>query len=181
MAIKPVVTIKNTTTQLTWVLRLGNESQLRQMYQVNPTGVGRPVAVAIVPVKGTGPTQGSRSQLYIYPITDQEYTFQLPYYINPDYLNGAFPFPYGGAQHAETIRSACLAAAEETLDDAPSVWRDRFAAQLQASINVDRRSKPQMVGYNGDNSDERGRWRRGDWHGWGSITVNGVAPGGPPY
>lgn len=176
-----IVTIQNTTTQLTWSLRFSNEGVIRQMYQVTPNATGRPVSIAITWNKGTAATEGSRATLLIYPITDQEYTFQIPYYVTPDYLSTAFPYAPGGAHHAETIRAACLAAAEETADDMPSTWQAKFKDRLAASMNTDRRSKPSVVGYNGDQSDMIGRWRRSDWHGWGSVSVNGVVPGAPPY
>lgn len=176
-----VITINSvlTGTQLTWVLQITGESTLRQAYQVTPSATGRPVMAALQAIKGTGPTESSRTNLYIYPIPDQEYLLQIPYFVNPDYLTGALPYAYGGAQHYETLKSAVLAAAEEIMDDAATTWNERFKERIAASINADRRNKPQLVGYNGDRSDLVGKWRRSDYHGWGSIMVNGVVPGPP--
>lgn len=174
-----VITLINPTTQCTWALRTQNEGAIREMYQVTPQAVGRPVAVAVRALRGTAATQGQRSELYFFPISDQEYNVQVKYYINPDALTPANPYPYGGMMHAETIRAAVLAAAEETLDDTQDTWAQKFQQRLMASVNVDRRSKPQVVGYNGDRSDLVGRWRRSDWHGWGSVAVNGQVPGAP--
>lgn len=172
-----VITVLATTTQLTWTIKITLESNLRQLYQVTPDAVGRPLMAALQPIKGTQFGQGQRQQLFVYPLADAEYTLQLRYYVNPDAISPSFPYPYGGAQHAETIRAAVLAAAEMTLDGMKGTWDLEFTSRLAASVSVDRRSKAQLVGYNNDRSDNYGVLRRGDWHGWGQVAVNGVVPG----
>jgi hypothetical protein len=104
-------------TSAPWYLDLTNEGRIREMYSYSPQRTGRPEYAAQVMLKGTGPQASSRSALIIWPLPDQEYVLQFQYYINPDYLSGAFPFAYGGPQHAETLRESCLAAAETYLDD----------------------------------------------------------------
>jgi hypothetical protein len=152
------------------------------LYNLNaayPTTTGRPQTCCVEPLKGTAPNQGQRFQLRVWPITDQQYTLQLQYYINPDYLTGAFPYAYGGAEHAETILESCLAVAEKLLDDNASVHAEEFQRRLAISQEMDRRSKPHNLGYNGDRSDMRSvaaHWPYGPW-GWGQfgqVSYNGI-------
>jgi hypothetical protein len=111
-----------------------------------------------------------------WPISDQTYTLTFAYYLNPDYLSGAFPFAYGGAQHAETLLESCLAIAEKILDDAATVHAAEFEKRLAVSMDLDRRTKPQNLGYNRDQSDQQDRYRhrQDDQHGWSTVQVNGV-------
>jgi hypothetical protein len=147
--------------------------QLQSQY---PTQTGRPMRVCEEPLKGTTGTQSNRSQLRVWPIADQQYQLKFTYYILPDYLTGAQPYAYGGAEHFETLLSAAKAASERDLDDMINgpQWQN-FERQLEISKNQDRRRKPQTLGYNRDLSDYRDRrlWRP-EQHGWSPITVNGV-------
>ncbi len=165
----------STTPQVAmpWFIEWRNEGALRQMYSVQPTSTGPPMYAAQIPLKGTTATQSNRFQLLIFPLSDQAYTLQAQYYINPDFLSGAFPYAYGGVQHAETILTSCLAIAEQRRDDAMSVQSAKFKERLAASISMDRRLKPQSLGYNSDRSDRRG-WTRQDVHFWQpAATYNG--------
>lgn len=126
---------------------------VRRHYALNPSATGCPEMACIDPLKTTTGTQGQRFQLFVYPEADQAYTLEFGYYINPDYLNGAFPYAYGGPQHAETLLESCLAVAEKLLDDAMSVHAFEFDKRLAVSMDIDRRQKPQKLGYNGDRSD----------------------------
>ena len=156
-----------------WKIQWRNEAALRQMYAVTPTETGPPMFCAELPLKGTTGTQGQRWDMMLFPLADQDYTIQFAYYINPDYLSGAFPYAYGGAPHAETILESCLAIAEQRRDDAMSVHTAKFKERLQASISMDRRNKPQKLGRNRDRSDDIG-WNREDIHyAAGAATYNG--------
>lgn len=167
------ITLQSTSGNYWWTVELRNEGQIRQMYALTPNFSGRPLMAALQPLKGTTGTQGQRWQLYLFPAADTDYTLQFQYYILPDYLSGAFPYAYGGMAHVETIIESCLEAAERKLDDAATVHAQKFQERLQASISLDRRSKPQALGYNHDRSDNRG-WRR-EWnHYQDHITVKGV-------
>lgn len=162
-----------TTTSQPWQIDWLNEGQINEMYSRTPQMSGPPKYAAEQALKGTTATQGQRKQLLIFPLADRDYQLQVAYYINPDFLNGAFPFAYGGSQHAETILESCLAVAEVRLDDSSSVHAAKFAERLAASISMDRRNKPQSLGYNGDRSDRRGLTRR-DMHWFApSATYNG--------
>ena len=67
-------------------------------------------------------------------------------------------------------------AAEEFLDDQRGLWQAKFKDRLAASINMDRKCKPQRLGPNVDRSDLMDRWpyNRPDQHGWSLAKYNGV-------
>ena len=153
------------TSQNPWAINLIGEGALREAYAVSPTRTGRILAAALVPLRASGVGKGQRFKLTVFPIADQSYTLQFRYYLNPDALTASAPYPYGGTMHAETIREAVLMAAENFLDDGSQVHQMKFTERLAASIGMDRRMKPQQLGYNGDNSDVKhlGLYR-GDFH-----------------
>lgn len=156
-------------------LPLTGMGMVRQLRAEFPTTTGRPLWGAVNPQKGTTVDRGQRFDLEIYPISDQLYTLGCSYFVHPDALTGDRPFAYGGAQHAETIQAAIIAAAELYLDDAATVRKGYFQERLAVSISQDRKLKPQMLGYNGDRSNEvygRRITTRDSWF-RGSITVNG--------
>jgi hypothetical protein len=160
-----------------WPLEFYGVGQIYQQQSTYPTTTGRPWMTCVEPLKGTTGTQGQRWQLRVWPRPDTAYTIQFQYYINPDYLTGSNPYAYGGAQHVETILESCLAVAEQRLDDAMGVHTMKFKERLLASINMDRKSKPQTLGYNGDRSDLRDRrWGPRSDRVWGQnlISVNGT-------
>lgn len=167
------ITLKSTLGSYWYPVELRSEGYVRQSYALTPNQSGRPLVASLQPLKGTTGTQGQRWQLYIFPAADTDYTLQFQYYILPDYLSGAFPYAYGGMAHVETIIESCLAIAEQRLDDQSTVHSQKFQERLQASISLERRHKPQTLGYNHDRSDNRG-WRR-EWnHYTDSITYKGV-------
>lgn len=167
------ITLLSTTSQVSWPVSLVGEGAVRQQYSALPIANGRPLMAALQPLKGTTASAGQRFQLYIFPNADQDYSLQFAYYILADYLSGSQPYAYGGMAHAETILESCLAIAEQRLDDASSVHSAKFQERLMASISLDRRSKPQTLGYNRDNSDHR-RYGREDLHWLNTVKVNGV-------
>jgi hypothetical protein len=172
------LTVTSPVTQTPWPLDLCGIGVINELYQVDPTISGRPWKAALTPTKGTYPTGGQQWQLWIYPLADQNYTFQMQYYINPNYLSGDLPYAYGGPEHHETLLESCLAAAEERLDNMPfgqGPHSIAFMSRLAASISMDARLKPQRLGRNLDRSDGYGDFDRSllHWFG-GSITYNGM-------
>lgn len=153
---------------------LVNEGQVRRWHAESPSSTGTPRAAALEPLKGTGGRdRGQRFRLAVFPTADAAYTLSFCYYVLPDALTDALPHAYGGTVHAETILESCLAVAEQRLDDSAGVHTMKFRERLMASISLDRRSKPQKLGYNGDRSD----WPGLDYKGrrWpNAVTVNGV-------
>lgn len=169
------VSLYTTTSQISWPIQVVHEGTVRQRYAELPTASGRPDMAAVQWIKGTTATAGQRAQLLVWPLADGAYTLQVPYYVNPDYLTAAFPYHLGGGQHAETVLESCLAIAEQRLDDAATVHTMKFKERLLASINADRKLKPQTLLYNGDRSDMRDRRWQGRNHYWDQpVTVNGI-------
>ncbi len=157
-----------------WPVALVGIGQVYAAQSWQPTTTGRPEICCEEPVKGTTPTAGQRFQLRFWPKADTAYILQFQYYLLPEALSGASPYTYGGMAHAETILESCLAIAEQRLDDSSTVHSMKFAERLLASIGVDRRSKPQTLGYNRDCSDWRHQgWRNRDF-GQNGITYKGV-------
>lgn len=150
-----------------------NEGVIRMMFADAPDSTGYPQYAAIRPTKGTAQNHGQTFELYIYPEADADYTLTFTYYVIPDALTDNYPYCYGGAAHAETILESCLAIAEERLDDQHGgVHGRKFRERLIASIGLDRRMKPQKLGYNGDRTEKRYRRER---HGWiDAVTFGGV-------
>ena len=170
------LTVSSSVTQTVWPVDLTSIGRIDHYYQITPTTVGRPLLAAVTPTRGTQPTGGQQKQLWIYPITDQAYTFNLQYTINPDYLTGDKPYAYGGPEHGETILEACLSVAEERLDDMPAGTGPHYMAfieRLKASIAMDTRLKPQLLGQNADRSDDEGQWNRQYLHWLNTVTYNG--------
>jgi hypothetical protein len=167
------ITISTPAGNQYWPVNLVGIGQVYAAQARKPTTTGRPEICCEEPVKGTSPTQGQRFQLRFWPAADTAYTLQFQYYLLPEALSGSSPFTYGGMAHAETILESCLAIAEQRLDDSSTVHSMKFQERLLASIGVDRRSKPQTLGYNRDQSDcfNRGRNRV---YGQNGITYKGV-------
>lgn len=167
------VTMTSAASTIPWQIPIRGEGVIRQMFQQLPDATGRPEMIAFQPIKGTQPTHGQRYQAYVFPAADGDYQITLRYYVLADALKESLPFAYGGMAHSETIREACLMAAEQFLDDTAGVHTMKFQERLAASISLDRRMKPEVIGYNGDRSDMR-EWGRLRQHGLSPITFDGV-------
>lgn len=166
------ITISSTNNQASWPIQFTGEGVIREKYSGLPNATGRPQMAAIRPLKGTTVSKGQRFEIVVWPIPDQAYTIQVRYYLLPDVLSGTLPYAYGGATHAETLLESCLAIAEERLDDTRTTHSGKFRERLAASVAMDRRSKPQNLGYNRDNSDGMEMQRR-DWYLNRGVTVYG--------
>lgn len=156
-----------------WPVDLTGVGRVLQEQARYPTATGRPQLAAEQWIKGTSLAGGQRAQVIFYPITDQAYTIKFQYYLQPAALSDSFPYCYGGGMHAETILESCLAIAEQRLDDAGAIHSAKFQERLMASIALDRKNKPQWLGYNGDRSD----WGWNDWFDrrqQTNVTFNGV-------
>lgn len=151
-------------------------AKIRQLRSEFPTTTGRPLWAAVDPIKGVTANHGSRFNLEIYPIADENYTLSGAYHIHPDALTGTSPYAYGGVEHSETIQAAIIAAAELYLDDTAQVRKAYFAERLATSVSQDRKLKPQALGYNRDDSNRKYGSRRGPRESWfrGDVTVNGT-------
>jgi hypothetical protein len=158
-------------------VKVTGEGRVQRAYTADQTRTGRPELLSVRPLKGTRANAGQRFELFIFPAADQDYTLTLRYHILPSALTDDRPYAYGGAAHAETLKAACLAAAELFLDNERGPMYAHFQARLLASIQIDQRHRPQHLGYNGDQSDGRDvrgwRWQRLDEP---LVTFNGIDP-----
>jgi len=148
-----------------------NEAQIRA-YRQNITSTGRPIYFAVrAKVMAAADGVGQRFELLLHPTPGGEYNLVYPYHVVVDSVKD-MSYPYGGAQHTETIRQACLAAAEEA-EDEEGIHNKRFLECLTASISADRRQGSANFGYNGDHSDRGGL---GKYERTAGVTVYGLEP-----
>lgn len=140
------------------------EIAVLKLHAANTTTTGVPSIFALVTDKDTTHDHGQRMRLLVYPTPDDAYTLTFSYYFMPAALSNPRPFAIGGPEHHETLKAACIAAAEVEQDDAMGVRYKMFLDRLAASIAFDRdHRKPTNLGYNGDRSDRRNtRWRPHD-------------------
>jgi len=139
----------------------------------NPDHTGRP-QVATVEFRKPEPGKHQRKELHFFPTPDQDYEVTLHYYVAKDYEVESAPYLYGGAEHFETLLAACKAAAERDGDDLPDGPQNAYYQQrLQVSMELDRRSKPQHLGYNGDPGSRRYWQRRRNPLGSNYVTFAG--------
>lgn len=162
-----LLTVQNSTTSaVVGPVKFTNEGRIRQCYAATPNASGPPLMASERHLKGTTAVASNRSDLFLFPITDQAYTAEAQYYINPDMLDGNHPYVYGGPEHAETILESILAIAEQRLDNAMTVHTMKYMQRLEASIGMDMKHSPLSIGYNRDRSDYARRRMLARTHSW---------------
>jgi len=120
------------------------EGRMREMRSASDVS-GRPQYCAVRPKKATG-TSDQVFELLTYPKPDKDYAGQARIIVRPEALLTSH-YPYGGQQHAETIKESCLAVAEERMNDTQGIHAARFAERLAASIAADRQANmPEFFG-----------------------------------
>lgn len=138
---------------------------------------GVPGFYCIVPKEMPDET-GQRWVMLVGPKPKMAAKLTIAYSRVPRTISVSRPFPYGGMMHGETIREACLAAAEADSDDSASVHRQLYEQRLAASIAYDNNLRaPDYLGYNGDRLSSVPSRRRME------IFVNGTdisSPAPPP-
>lgn len=128
---------------------IGNVGRILALESEYPSNTGRPKIAAVEWLKmQTGRSQ--RAQLRIFPTADADYTLRFRMDWQPNAVTAEKPFPYGGAAHAETMRAACLAAAEFTKDEAQGPRYAYFMQRVAISVSIDRRYNAQDLGMNMD-------------------------------
>jgi len=86
----------------------------------------------------------------VYPKPDANYTVSYKYHALPGKIDASYPYPKGGAAHAETILEACLAIAEARMDNNAGIHAAAFQNRMNASIAFDKKMHtPEYLGYNG--------------------------------
>ncbi len=145
-------------------ISITNEPAIAQKYFESPdrTGATEYCAVRWAPAAGQ---KAGRANLYVFPAADQAYTLEVQYYFMADKLSTSFPYAHGGSVHAETIKASVLERAEVLKNNEQGPMAANFAAWMQRSQELDRRNKPQTLGYNGDPSYNQSQWPVG-WRHW---------------
>lgn len=180
-----IATVSTTTSAAFWPVRQISEEMIRSRYALSTSIAGRPLFIAERQIKGTTPLRSNRSELYVYPEPDADYTISVAYCILPNYLTAANPYPYGGAAHAETMKAGIRAAAELLFDNEPGPESANYMQALASSIAYDRRHQPKTLGLNTDPGvfhGNRAGWPTGLWEplgiGYlGGFTYDGQVPG----
>ena len=146
------------------------EGRIRSMRQTSPQNVSgststTPYYAAVRPKVHDTTTTGQRFEIMFFPLPPAVYTISYVKRILPQMLvKTTIEYPYGGTEHAETIRAACIAAAEEQENDnrrdGNAVYDKKklFQERLASSISLDKsKDGIDFYGYNSDNSDARHR------------------------
>ncbi len=103
-------------------------------------------------------TAPQRFKITFYPSPINDYTLVGPYYLNPYSTDDTNSYPLGGQPHAETLLTACLAAADLVMNQNTGVQMGKFMMLLHTSVSIDRGAHgPFLFGYNGDDS-VGGQW-----------------------
>lgn len=106
-----------------------------------PQGKVKYAAIQILNQKsgdGFGQDRSQRYKLVLHPVPDGVQTLTFRYLALPDTLDGTLrEYPLGGAQHAETIKAACIAVAELEFEDRKGPRWERFLELLRQSIAYD--------------------------------------------
>ncbi len=144
------------------------EGRIRSLRQQSPQNVGSgstttPYYAAIRPKEHTTTTVGQRFEIMLFPLPSTVLTISYVKRILPEMLvTTTIEYPYGGMEHAETLRAACVAAAEEQENgnrmDGSAVFDKKklFGERLAASIALDKRkNNVDYFGYNTDHSDQK--------------------------
>lgn len=151
-----------------WRIDVVDSILVRQKREEFPDQTGRPEIAAVEIVNAASErvttTSGSRYQLLFFPLADQDYTVQFQYYCNPNSLTATYPWPHGGAEHAETLMAAVRAAAEYLKIRERATEHAYFLDQLKASIARDRLKKSQVAGVMHDPTYNQGRPIKGGRH-----------------
>lgn len=165
-----------TNTDSFWAIQrraVGDILQLRS--EAGGTITGRPTYAAVRPLPANG-VNPQRFELLIYPTPNDSYTLRGLAKVGPPALSDVNQHPYGGDAHAETLRQACLAAAERDIDDAPQGnHQAEYGKQLAASIDADARLRPSNLGYAGD-GPQGVSWRDAQsavYATWNGVTYKG--------
>ena len=137
-----------------YVCHLVGESRIREMRQRDSGYKGGDPLYASVRVKPFVPDAGTRQQILFWPIVQSSATITYQYRVRPNKPVSGTHYPYGGSDHSETVLYSCLAEAERRVDGLKGPMYERFMECLVASVFFDQKdNKPEVIGYNGDDSD----------------------------
>jgi len=132
-------------------LRVVSEEDILTMRQ-QTSGTGTPEFVAIRPKTSTG-TAVQGWEAIVWPTSSISETVYYRYIAQALKADGTALYPLGQPSHSETIKEACLAAAELLENDTEGPHYARFKRLLKASMDNDQRANtPEFLGRNTDDS-----------------------------
>jgi hypothetical protein len=110
------------------------------------TGTSRPTHIAVSPLE-IGTTTGQRFAFLAWRIPNADYTIRYRYQVLADSM-GVGEFPYGGSQHAETLKFSCLAQMDRMKFGGSRGFEGMYQKLLAQSIRRDRKfMAPGQVGF----------------------------------
>lgn len=117
---------------------------------------GDPQFAAIRTKNKTDVNIGTRSEVLFWPTVTSTGTVSYRYRVSVNKPIGANDYVAGMPMHAETILYSCLAEAERRMDGERGVIWEKFMELLQSSVIRDQQdNKPEVLGYNADDSEGR--------------------------
>lgn len=140
------------------VMQIVGEARIRDLRQRESAATTDPYLIAVRnKVKTT--SVGLRMEAMFWPRVQESATLTYRYRVRPDALGDSDTYPHGASDHSETILASCLAAYEKSVEESRGVYWDDFLRRLEASVALDgRTSQPEVLGYNGDDSDNEFGW-----------------------
>tara|TARA_R100000808_G_scaffold8308_2_gene23658 strand:+ start:3113 stop:4342 length:1230 start_codon:yes stop_codon:yes gene_type:complete len=145
-------------------VKIIGEARIRELRQRDYAASSStdPILAAIVPKKtlATAATPDPDSggvathTIKFWPAITSSAVIHYRYEVRPQAFSAAGDYPYGADDHSDTILYSCLSEAERRLDREAGVYKMRFMEALTSSIEKDgRANRPEMLGYNSDQSD----------------------------
>ena len=146
-------------------VKIIGEARIRELRQRDYAASSStdPILAAVVPKKtlatAATPAVGgvSTHTLKFWPAITSSAVIHYRYEVRPQAFSAAGDYPYGADDHSDTILYSCLSEAERKLDREVGPFKMRFMEALAASIEKDgRANRPELLGYNSDQSDGSG-------------------------
>lgn len=133
--------IESTTNS--WDLEYVNSARMVEMQTRQSEQTGQPRFYSVI----DAPAQElTRKTMLVWPVPDADYVVKGLYQVNPETVLEE-EYPYGAAEHSETILYSCYSAAELSGDNKfNGPFMMRFKELLVASVNSDRQLKDGSVG-----------------------------------
>ena len=121
-----------------------------QMDLERNVGSSVPTKFAIETLPHSGESQGQRHAIHFNMRPSAAYTISGQYYVDPYTLSSSRPYPLGGAEYAECLKHAILAAWEGEMQDNPNGPSNViFQRLLPRCIKTNQRQSPKLLGVNG--------------------------------
>lgn len=136
--------MRETSTD-TWDVVMPYTPRQLQDQKIGMVTSGRPVACAVSPVVGDG-SGPQRWSMEIFPTPDGEYEVKAQFQAQIPLLSSTRPYPLGPSSFGYLVMLACLAAAEQQIEDMPGPKLQEFLVQLESEIAKDLRTLPENLG-----------------------------------